>query len=35
MNREALYTQLYKVMEHLTDRELACIKLRYGFDGLD
>ena len=34
MNREALYTQLYKVMEHLTDRELACIKLRYGFDGL-
>ena len=34
LDREALYAQLYKLMEHLTDREMACIRLRFGFDGL-
>jgi RNA polymerase sigma factor (sigma-70 family) len=34
LDREALYAQLYKLMQHLTDREMACIRLRFGFDGL-
>lgn len=34
LDRDAVYAQLYKLMEHLTDREMACIRLRYGFDDL-
>jgi RNA polymerase primary sigma factor len=34
IERETIFEQLYKVMEHLTPREMACIRLRFGFDGL-
>ena len=34
LDRATVYAQLYKLMQHLTDREMACIRLRYGFDDL-
>jgi RNA polymerase sigma factor (sigma-70 family) len=34
LDKEELYAQLRSMMTILTDREIACLRLRYGFDGL-
>ena len=34
LDKEELYAQLRSMMAILTDREIACLRLRYGFDGL-
>jgi len=34
LDKEILYAQLRTMMDVLTDREIACLRLRFGFDGL-